>query len=317
MENLNTKLYTMKNTINKMKTELNSVHNKNTNYSFQDNKIQKKKNFNSNNNNNNNYNNYNNIIALQKKVKDNNEFNSLFDSGKKEENGKKKIKKSMSSHFKYPIKTTKTGNEISFYNKNLMAFTNIQDEDYSTNRDKNTTSNYSFLNFKKNITSKNINSYRSNYSVDVNKKKESKLYYDYNKEIKNGNYSSYYDINPNNNHKIVEKIKNLLLNSNINEIYYKANAFDENSNNLLKNYKRQYGTYNNNIEDFYFYLQQKIGRDYYYKKELNLYRQLCEKLINISDKKDIEEIKTLVNIQSKDKKNENYMRKIKKILNNM
>ena len=61
----------------------------------------------------------------------------------------------------------------------------------------------------------------------------------------------------------------------------------------------------------------KIGRDYYYKKELNLYRQLCEKLINISDKKDIEEIKTLVNIQSKDKKNENYMRKIKKILNNM
>ena len=43
MENLNTKLYTMKNTINKMKTELNSVHNKNTNYSFQDNKIQKKK----------------------------------------------------------------------------------------------------------------------------------------------------------------------------------------------------------------------------------------------------------------------------------
>ena len=175
MENLNTKLYTMKNTINKMKTELNSVHNKNTNYSFQDNKIQKKKYFNSNNNNNNNYNNYNNIIALQKKVKDNNEFNSLFDSGKKEENGKKKIKKSMSSHFKYPIKTTKTGNEISFYNKNLMAFTNIQDEDYSTNRDKNTSSNYSFLNFKKNITSKNINSYRSNYSVDVNKKKRIKI----------------------------------------------------------------------------------------------------------------------------------------------
>ena len=42
MENSNTKIYTMKNTINKMKTELNSVHNKNTNYSFQDKKKKKK-----------------------------------------------------------------------------------------------------------------------------------------------------------------------------------------------------------------------------------------------------------------------------------
>ena len=72
------------------------------------------------------------------------------------------------------------------------------------------------------------------------------------------------------------------------EILFKSNAFEKNSNLLIQNYK----------------------------KELNLYRQLYEKLIKITDKKDLEEIKILISIQSKDKKNENYMKKIKKILNN-
>ena len=319
---LNSKIFKMKNTLKKMKSELKSIQNKKSNYSFQGYNTERLHNLYSNDEFNINKKKLN-KISLQKRIT-HNELKSIFDSNKKNKN----------ANLKFQNLNQETNiKDNSFYNNDLISFTNINDDDYYSNRDKN---NSNYINFKKNISSKNINSHRSYNSYDYNRKKESNLYYDYNTEPKsNRNYKTYYEIinynlnnksnnknnndkytSKNNNQKISKEIKNILNNYDLKEILFKSNAFEKNSNLLIQNYKKQYGTYNNNIEDFYYYLKQKIGRDYYYKKELNLYRQLYEKLIKITDKKDIEEIKILINIQSKDKKNENYMKKIKKILNN-
>ncbi len=320
---LNSKIFQMKNTLKKMKSELKSIQDKKSNYSFQGYNTERLYNLYSNDEFNINKKKLN-KISLQKKIV-HNELKSIFNSNKKNQNGNIKFQK---------INQATNINDTSFYNNDLISFTNFNDDDYS-NRDKN---NSNYINFKKNISSKNINSHRSYNSFDYIKKNESNLDCDYNTERKtNRNYKTYYEIinnelknksnnknnndklnskNNNNNNKISKEIKNILNNYDLKEVLYKSNAFEKNSSRLIQNYKKQYGTFNNNIEDFYFYLKQKIGRDYYYKKELNLYRQLYEKLIKITDKKDIEEIKILINIQSKDKKNENYMKKIKKILNN-
>ena len=326
---LNSKIFQMKNTLKKMKSELKSIQNKKSNYSFQGYNTERLYNLYSNDEFNINKKKFN-KISLQKKIV-HNELKSIFNSNKKNQNGNLKLQNIIQAT---NIKETNI-KETSFYNNDLIAFTNINNEEYS-NRDNN---NSNYINFKKNISSKNINSHRSYNSFDYIKKNESNLDCDYNTERKtNRNYKTYYEIiynelknksnnknnndklnskNNNNNNKISKEIKNILNNYDLKEIIYKSNAFEKNSSRLIQNYKKQYGTYNNNIEDFYYYLKQKIGRDYYYKKELNLYRQLYEKLIKITDKKDIEEIKLLINIQSKDKKNENYMKKINKILNNL
>jgi len=245
-----------------------------------------------------------------------NEFNNLINDDK-----------NYDTENKEDISNTNTNNNIEV---SKLKPNKRQIQDYNSIINKNIGNEYYILNgnnkkYKKNKVNKfNLNNKYRNFFVDENYKNNKDFNYKNNINHNHNNKLFYKYENNENIDDIYLEIMNILDGNPIDEINDKANLFDKYGSNGFEKYlnnqqntttSNTYNIYENLLNYKKYISSLKIKNKYEYIKQINSYKNLCNKLLNITDSHSIQKIAENINYKLKrNQYNKNVLEKVKNIL---
>ena len=203
------------------------------------------------------------------------------------------------NNIQYPINNPEDCNKSQYYNNSYRAF-------YFDKNFGNFTFANDFLNYK-NFTkighNCNLDSYFFN-KKSLKSPKNNTINY-----IKNNNNIELISENDDNNIN-KNKIKNIIGNHSIGDLYIKAKLFEKCGKNNFTNFVNNFCSSNDlidNLKKYKNFLIKIREEEYHYKKQINIYQKICKKFFELMNQSQINDIINEIHNISENKENSDYI----------